>query len=182
MSDDLSRRKFIEVSSSVVAVAAAGGAMAGCARFQPPVALGPLERRLVDAIADQIVPPDQDPGGRDALVGEFIDVQLRGPYERYLPAYRAGLAHLEQTSRALHGTSFLDVSFERQTAVLEALERDTVPPGIWKPGEAPAFFRLVCDHCLQGYYGSPRHGGNRGATSWKMLGLDYPQVAGRVTT
>jgi len=55
-----------------------------------------------------------------------------------------------------------------------------VPEGIWAPGEAREFFRLVADHCLQGYYGSPRHGGNRNFASWKMLGLDTPQVLGRV--
>jgi gluconate 2-dehydrogenase gamma chain len=40
----------------------------------------------------------------------------------------------------------------------------------------------VCDHCMQGYYGSPRHGGNRDFASWKMLGLPYPQVVGRVVS
>jgi len=32
---------------------------------------------------------------------------------------------------------------------------------------------------MQGYYGSPRHGGNRDAISWRMLGLDEPPLRGR---
>jgi gluconate 2-dehydrogenase gamma chain len=41
------------------------------------------------------------------------------------------------------------------------------------------FFELVRNHTMEGYYGSPRHGGNRDAVSWRMLGLDEPPVLGR---
>jgi gluconate 2-dehydrogenase gamma chain len=44
--------------------------------------------------------------------------------------------------------------------------------------QEPTFFELVRSHTLEGYYGSPRHGGNRDAVSWRMLGLDEPPVAG----
>jgi gluconate 2-dehydrogenase gamma chain len=178
----ISSRRFIQVSSSVAA-AMSGGFSEGCARrFQPAAAFTIEQRRLVEAVADQIVPPDQDPGGKAAGVADFIDLQLQGPYARYAAAYREGLARLEETTRRLRHGAFVDLSFDEQTAVLTAVETGQVPPGIWPPGEASRFFRLICDHCMQGYYGSPRHGGNRGAASWKMLKLDYPQVAGRVTT
>jgi len=32
---------------------------------------------------------------------------------------------------------------------------------------------------MQGYYGSPRHGGNKDNMSYKMLKLDYPVVIGQ---
>jgi gluconate 2-dehydrogenase gamma chain len=41
------------------------------------------------------------------------------------------------------------------------------------------FFGLLRNHTLQGYYGSPRHGGNRDVVSWRMLGVDEPPVRGR---
>jgi gluconate 2-dehydrogenase gamma chain len=178
----ISRRRFIQVSSS--AAAALSGAFAGaCAgRYQPASALTSDERRLVEAVADQIVPPDQDLGGRAAGVADFIDIQLRGPYARFVPAYRDGLARLDATCRRLRKARFVDLSCDDQATVLTSLENEQVPPGIWEPQEASAFFRLICDHCMQGYYGSPRHGGNRGGASWKMLKLDYPQLAGRATT
>jgi gluconate 2-dehydrogenase gamma chain len=31
---------------------------------------------------------------------------------------------------------------------------------------------------MQGYYGSPRHGGNKNFISYKMIGLDEPQIIG----
>jgi gluconate 2-dehydrogenase gamma chain len=167
---------------AAAAATAAGGLLAGCGRFRSAAALTTGERRLVEALSDQIIPPDQDAGGREAAVVDFIDTQLRGPYGRFLVTYRQGLAGLDATSRAVHGRSFPDLAPDEQTAFLAAVEKGEVPTGVWKPAEARQFFRLVTDHCMQGYYGSPRHGGNRGAASWKMLRLDYPQVAGRVSS
>jgi gluconate 2-dehydrogenase gamma chain len=173
----LSRRRFLLLSTLW---AAAAGWLAACARFQPRAALTPAERRLVEAIADQVIPPDDVAGGKDAGVAEFIDRQLRGPYRRHVQTYQDGLAKLDLTSRRLEQRAFVDLPFARQTAVLESLEADRVPAGIWRQGKASDFFRLVVDHCLQGFYGSPRHGGNRDAVGWRMLGLDYPQITGRV--
>ena len=33
---------------------------------------------------------------------------------------------------------------------------------------------------MQGFYGDPRHGGNRDRVSWKMVGLPYPPLRGRL--
>ena len=52
--------------------------------------------------------------------------------------------------------------------IVSALEKDARP-----------FFELVRSHTMQGYYGTPRHGGNRDAVSWRMLGLDEPPLRGR---
>jgi len=32
---------------------------------------------------------------------------------------------------------------------------------------------------MQGFYGSPRHGGNRNYASYKMMGLEYPRLIGQ---
>jgi gluconate 2-dehydrogenase gamma chain len=177
MTDDrpFSRRRFIQVST--LAVVSAGAF--GCARFQRAPSLTAEEFAAVEAIADQIIPPDHDAGGREAGVAWFIERQLRGPYRRFAPAYVSGLERLERTSVHLHGAGFTRLTFDQQTRLLAAMERNQVPAAIWQPGQAAGFFRMVCDHCMQGFYGSPRHGGNRDYASWRMLGLDYPQLAGR---
>ena len=59
------------------------------------------EARLVDAITEQIIPADQDPGARDAGVVNFIDKQLAGRLRRHQAAYRGGLAGVEETSCAM---------------------------------------------------------------------------------
>jgi len=37
----------------------------------------------------------------------------------------------------------------------------------------------LVDHTIQGFYGGPRHGGNRDAVSWRMLGLPTAPVRSR---
>lgn len=137
------------------------------------------EARLVEAVAEQIVPADDDPGATDAGVVNFIDRQLVGPYREHQETYRAGLVGVEQTSRALFGASFEALAWDEQTAVLRALEADDAPGAAWRTVSPAAFLSLLVDHTLQGFYGPPRHGGNRYYVSYRMIGLDYPQVIGQ---
>ena len=138
------------------------------------------EGLLVEAAADQLIPPDQDPGGRWADVARFIDRQLISYYRPLQERYRYGLASLEASSLRIKGFSFVDLPGDDQKQVLEAIEGDAVPEGIWKHESASSFFNLFLDHCMQGFYGTPRHGGNRNYVSYRMIGLDYPQILGRV--
>jgi gluconate 2-dehydrogenase gamma chain len=50
---------------------------------------------------------------------------------------------------------------------------------IWEKGFDMQFFELIMDHSLQGFYGSPRHGGNKNYISYKMINLDYPVIIGQ---
>lgn len=42
------------------------------------------------------------------------------------------------------------------------------------------FFDMILAHTRQGFYGDPRHGGNREMASWRMLGLPTPPIRGRM--
>jgi gluconate 2-dehydrogenase gamma chain len=137
------------------------------------------EAELADALCEQIVPGDEDPGAHDTLVVRFIDKQLMGPYRRHQQEYRNGLVGVEETSREMFSKSFLELGWEDQTKVLRAIESGRAAGNTWKKQPAGAFFNLIRNHALQGFYGSPRHGGNRDYASYKMLGLDYPQIIGQ---
>jgi hypothetical protein len=50
----------------------------------------------------------------------------------------------------------------------------------WCRISSQEFFCLAVDHTMQGFYGDPRHGGNREGASWKMLGIPYPPIRGRL--
>jgi len=103
-----------------------------------------------------------------------------GHLKRWQATYREGIAGVDQTSLALFRKKFVDLPSKQQAEVLAALEKNEAPGEIWKRRSAREFFDLVVSHAMQGFYGDPRHGGNRDGVSWKMLGLPYPPIRGRL--
>ena len=137
------------------------------------------EALLVDAIAEQIIPSDEWPGGRDSGVTNFIDKQLVGPYTRFQSVYRKGIAAIQESCRSLHNRKFDELTWNEQTAFLENMEAGKMKEPVWSGGFDEEFFGLVRDHSMQAYYGSPRHGGNKNNLSYKMMKLDYPLIIGQ---
>lgn len=115
------------------------------------------------ALADVLIPSDRDAGGRDAGVVSYIDRQLTRKYKRHLPVYRKALANLR-------AQGFPSLDSARQVQIVAE----------WEKGEARASFELILAHTMQGYYGSPRHGGNRDYASWRMLGVPTVPIRGRL--
>jgi gluconate 2-dehydrogenase gamma chain len=126
------------------------------------------EAATVAAICEQIIPADRDPGARDAGVVNFIDIQLAKRFRRYRSVYREGIATVDASSRAKFGKPFVSLAANEQIEVLTEIEE-----------KSKAFFDLILNHTRQGFYGDPRHGGNRNMASWKMVGLPFPPVRGR---
>ena len=173
----LSRRKFLQAS---MLLAAAAGAGAGCGKNGSPWRFLSIdEARTLAAICDQIIPADEDPGAAWAGVVNYVDRQLCGPLEPLRDSYRAGLAAVDQSSRILYSKLFPDATSAQQIELLTRMEQGQVPAEAWKQMSSVEFFRLLLDHTMQGFYGDPRHGGNREGTSWKMLGIPYPPIRGR---
>ena len=137
------------------------------------------EAKLMDALADQIIPPDEWPGGSESGVTNFIDKQLIGPYFRFQDDYRRGLKRIQDSCEALHYKRFEEISFNEQTSFLEMMEAGKLNGANRNNGFDRSFFSLLRDHSMQGYYGSSRHGGNRDNISYKMLKLDYPLIIGQ---
>jgi gluconate 2-dehydrogenase gamma chain len=164
----VTRRKFIEIGLA----ATAAGTLTSCSRSGG----GPYlrfftveEAATVDAICEQIIPADNNPGARQAGVVHFIDRQLTRHYRKHQEAYRKGIAGVESASRDRFGRGFAELTGEQQIELLkQASTKDT------------GFFSLIRTHTMQGFYGDPRHGGNRGEVSWKMLGVPHPPVRGRL--
>jgi gluconate 2-dehydrogenase gamma chain len=171
----LSRRRFVQVAWAAVA---ASGVSCGGTR-SPWRFLNVDEARTLAAMCDQIIPPDQDPGAAWAGVVNYIDHQLCGPFKNLRMTYRQGIASVNRSSRRLFGATFVDLIPAKQVELLTAMEGDKVSGEEWKQMPSAEFFRLVVDHTMQGFYGDPRHGGNREAASWKMVGLPYPPIRGR---
>jgi len=137
------------------------------------------EADLVDAIVEQIIPTDEWMGAKDAGVTNYIDKQLVGPLSRFQEKYRKGLEALKATCNKVYARQFEELAWDEQTDFLKRLEKGEFSAMFWEKGEDTSFFNLVRDHTMQGYYGSPRHGGNKDYVSYRMLGLDYPIIEGQ---
>ncbi len=137
------------------------------------------EAKLVDIITEQIIPTDEFPGAIEAGCLNFIDKQLVGAYQRYQNDYRNGLVSLEKTCADEYNLSFAELDWDSQTAVLEKLQAGDMDDSLWPDVSSSNFFQLVRDHTMQGFYGSPRHGGNKNYLSYKILDLDMPHIIGQ---
>jgi gluconate 2-dehydrogenase gamma chain len=172
----LTRRKFIQ----------AAGALSGsilllpsCAPCSPYRVFSPGEAECLIALCEQIIPADRDPGATDAGVIHFIDKLLHERFPHLLPLYRQGIAALEASCGKLHAAPFAALPPARQTEVMKLMETDALPEAYWAGLKASAFFRQLVRNTMQGFYGPPRHGGNKNYASYRMLKLDFPLVVGQ---
>lgn len=162
----LTRRQFVSagaLGSAAVAIGCHTDGRQGSCDF-----LSGNQARTLSAICDQIIPADDFPSASKSGVIVYIDRQLARHYQRHQDAYRDGLERADSLSRNRFGVALADASTSQQFEITSALEK-----------EDRTFFDLVRKHTMEGYYGSPRHGGNRDAASWRMLGLAEPPLQGR---
>ena len=137
------------------------------------------EAATVNAMCERIIPADEDPGAAWAGVVEFIDRKLVGYHRRYQSLYRVGLKGVRESCTTLFKKEFIDLTNAQQDELLRKLESNQASGAVWSQVSASDFFNRLVEHTLEGFYGGPRHGGNRDAASWHMLGLPTPPVRSR---
>ncbi|HWE85234.1 MAG TPA: gluconate 2-dehydrogenase subunit 3 family protein [Terracidiphilus sp.] len=160
----LNRRQVL-AGSAAAGAAVLSGCWSGRSRWE---FLSEDQAATLAVLCDQIVPADDFPSASQAGAVIYIDRQLTGPYRRYRRAYRDGIEAAEKFCQSHFGIAPAHATPAQQLELVRNLERTD-----------PAFFGLLLRHTMQSYYGSPRHGGNRDAVSWRMLGLDEPPLRGR---
>ncbi|MFT3728823.1 MAG: gluconate 2-dehydrogenase subunit 3 family protein [Terricaulis sp.] len=163
------------------------------------------EAAFIEAALARLIPADEHtPGAKEAGVALFIDRQLAGGfgmgertylgepfapgtpsqgYQGHAPAvfYRENIAAANTYARANAGNEFASLAPDAQDRILKAMESgDARFEG---GGNAKAFFTMLWQNTLEGYFGDPLYGGNRGMTGWRLIGFpgahyDYrPQFA-----
>lgn len=148
------RRRFLQT-------AAGAGALTSCSRHRRPWRFFTEdEMALMEAVADTLIPPDEFPGGAEAGVPVFLDRQLAGHYRKFQSLYREGLAAI--------GADFTALAPEKRTERMKQIEKSHA-----------RFFATLLAHTMQGFYGDPRHGGNRDGIGYRMIGVPGTNVRGR---
>ena len=133
-----------------------------------PIFFSPEQFRMVEQLAEMIIPEDETPGAKSAGVAEFIDFMLanRVPVSTARDIrstadaieagneaqnrFLAGLGWMDARSRSEFGRSFMEGLREQQTALLEELAYKAK----FKPGteSGRAFFQMLRDYTVVGYY------------------------------
>jgi hypothetical protein len=98
---------------------------------------------------------------------DFVLEEARGRGQAGLEALAQRATDLDEAAAALHpdqaGAGFAALTAEQQDAVLLELEAESSPALRW----------LVVT-TMEGFYGDPRHGGNKGGVGWELIGFPGP--------
>jgi gluconate 2-dehydrogenase gamma chain len=152
------------------------------------------EAAFVEAVCARIVPADATgPSAVEAGVPLFLDRQLAGDYgkgarwymqgpfgkstgtqgyqSQYPPAglYRAAIKAIGDHLSRNNGAPFHKRLAAEQDAFLKDLSDGKVDLGADVDGKA--YFTLLLQNVMEGYFSDPIYGGNRGLSAWKMIGF-----------
>ena len=128
---------------------------------QPLRYFDPATAAEVEAVAETILPADGTPGARETGVIRFIDGALAGYDQDKRGAYTEGLADLQtRRARLFPGSATIaGLASEQREVLLKSIEKTE-------------FFRMLRLHTILGFFGNPKHGGNRDFAGTKLLNVE----------
>jgi len=125
---------------------------------------------ILETVVNIIIPADDDPGGWDAGVGDYLLHQFEGNLKHVLSTYQQGLLALDAEAESVTGKPLAQLDPQTQAAFMTKIEQGQVQTA-WSVDPA-AFFAMVVEHCAEGYYSDPGNHGNRDRAAWKMIGFE----------
>jgi gluconate 2-dehydrogenase gamma chain len=118
--------------------------------------LGETEAADIAAIAARIIPTTDTPGASEAGVVHFFDRALAAEMSDRLDELRSGLASLRHSVG--DGESFARLSPDRQDELIRSIE-------------GSAFFGLVWQLTIFGFFAMSKYGGNKDHVGWELIGF-----------
>ncbi|MCK6692303.1 MAG: gluconate 2-dehydrogenase subunit 3 family protein [Thermoanaerobaculia bacterium] len=112
--------------------------------------------KLMNEVADTILPTTNTPGAKTAKVGQFIAVIVSDCYKAdEQKRFVDGLATLDQRCKQKYGKNFMRCSKSQRHDYLVELDKEQKePPKDKKNGEPPVFFKTFKDLTVWGYFTS----------------------------
>lgn len=151
----LERRSAIQILGAGLAGSRAGigqhaheKASTGAGTYTPR-ALTAAEYRVVDQLADVILPADDtSAGAHDAGVARYIDTVLLYGDKATLAAWRSGVEAADAAARQAHGGSFAELTREQQIGVVRMMAANETKPTT----ELEKFFEAVKRLAIEAFY------------------------------
>ncbi len=123
------------------------------------------EYDTVAAAVERICPRDEEPGAIDLGVPEYVDRALATPTLAHVrDEFVRGTAALMRRAQTRHHRPFAALAPAEQDALLT--EFKDAPAGT---GEAH-YWTVLIGLTMEGLFGDPAHGGNRGGRGWELIG------------
>ncbi len=142
----------------------------------PPIRFFTSEQaRLLDALAERIIPQDDRAPADRVAITPFIDESLfnddtDGFRKADMPwaqdAWRWGLAGIDETSNARFNAPFVALTAEQQDDVLSAVRSGRAEGATWKRLPPSEFFSNLTQQVVSVYYAHP--------TAWGEIGWPGP--------
>ena len=165
----LSRRAVI-ASAALVPVAAIKSAAQTAAPPAPSIFTA-AEIRILEAFIGRLIPNDDNgPGAVECGAVRYFEGQLAGDLASEKARILEGLAAVDGFARRAHGAAFPELAPDKQDAVLSALQNDEAAGFAGSAG----FFTRMRRLTLEGTFGDPYYGGNKGFAGWDLI--RYPGV------
>jgi gluconate 2-dehydrogenase gamma chain len=146
---------------------------AACARIVPPDPTGPSALEAgVPLFLDRQMAGDYGSGARWYMQGPFgKSTGTQGYQAKWPPAgfYRAAIKAIGDHLAANNGQPFHKRDAAAQDAFLKDLSSGKVDLGADVDGKA--YFTLLLQNVMEGYFSDPIYGGNRDLSAWKMIGF-----------
>jgi gluconate 2-dehydrogenase gamma chain len=138
-------------------------------------AFTPDQMRLIDAVVNRLIPSDElGPGAREAGVSVYLERSFAGHLSGEKRAFSECLASIEAAARARHNTAFAQLSSDEQDEFLAAMEKNEISG--FRP-DSRTFFNRLRQLTLEGMFGDPWYGGNRGFAGWDLIRYPGPRMA-----
>ena len=113
------------------------------------------QSETVATIAELIIPKTDTPGARDAGVPAFIDVMVtEWGDDNQRKAFAAGLANVDERSRATFGKDFIGCTPAQQSEILQDMDYELAQARDAKADTSGNFFGMMKWLTLTGYYTS----------------------------
>lgn len=157
----MNRREALERVALVLGGTVIGGAafLQGCKTGDSKAAGFSLTQEQIaflDEVAETIIPTTNTPGAKAAKVGAFMNVMVTDCYEpKDQKIFTEGIALIDESSKALFGKTFMEISPEQRTRLLNQVNKELKAYNDTKQEKDPNhYFGMMKQLTLLGYFTS----------------------------
>lgn len=154
----MNRRELLKLITAATGTALIGstGVIAGCASKEEAASshvFSERDLRLLDEVAETILPRTDTPGAKDAEVGRFMTVFVRDCYSPEEQAiFHNGMVQLDGAANERYGAAFLELGEQQRIEFIQALDVEGIT--VAAAGGAPHYFTMMKQLTLFGFFTS----------------------------